>query len=700
VAFVQARMGSTRLPGKVLADVCGAPLLARMLERVRAARRVDDVVVLTTTRAADDAVAALATALGVQTYRGSEDDVLDRFVGAARAQPGLGAVVRLTADCPLIDPELIDAVVATFEGDGERADCAGLGGSFPDGLDTEVIAVEALERAWREARLPSEREHVTPYLWKHAERFRLRTHMFPGDAGGLRLSVDEAADLELVRAVFGRLLAERPRFGWRDVVALLADDELRALNAHITRNAGYARSLAAETAEQRSRSAARAADGGRLAPRARSESLWARGRALIPCGTQTLSKGPDQFVRGVYPIYLARGAGSHVFDVDGNEYIDYPMALGAILLGHAYPRVVEAVTAQARDGSVFTLMHPLEVELAARLVDAIPCAEMVRFMKNGSDATSAAIRVARAYTGREAVAYCGYHGWHDWYAITTPRNAGVPARLGELMHRFDYNDLAALERIFARGERLAAVIFEQGGAAPAPGFLEGMRALCDRHGTVLIWDEIVTGFRYALGGAQEYYGVTPDLACVGKAMANGMPLAAVVGRRDLMETFSRVFVSMTFGGEALSLAAAIATIDEIRERDVIGHLWRQGARLTAGLRQAAGEIATLEGVAPRGGFAFRDAAGFSAAEIRSLFLQETLRRGILFGVPIFTTFSHSDDDIAETIGAAAEAFGIVAAALERGDLRARLRGEVAGAVFRPRSEACVEPAGAPPGAGA
>jgi glutamate-1-semialdehyde aminotransferase len=425
----------------------------------------------------------------------------------------------------------------------------------------------------------------------------------------------------------------------------------------------------------------------RTPPRARSDALWARAERLIPCGTQTLSKAPDQFVRGVYPIYLAEGRGCRVIDVDGTEYIDYPMALGAILLGHAYPRVVEAVAAQARRGSLFSLMHPLEVEVAERLVDLVPCAEMVRFMKNGSDATSAAVRVARAYTGRERVAYGGYHGWHDWYAVTTPRRAGVPGCLEPLALPFTYNRLDTLEAIFAAHPReVAAVILEQGGEAPAPGFLEGVAALCRRHGAVFVWDEIVTGFRYAVGGAQELYGVTPDLACFGKAMANGLPLAALVGRRELMRTLERAFVSTTFGGETLSLAAARATIDEVVERRVVPFLWRQGERLIAGLRAAAaagGVDVAVCGAPPRSSLAFADQTGCTADQVRSLFLQEAVKRGVLFGAPIFVSFSHGDDDVEHTVAVCAAAFEVVGRALARGDLPGRLEGAVAGAVFRP-----------------
>ena len=423
------------------------------------------------------------------------------------------------------------------------------------------------------------------------------------------------------------------------------------------------------------------------------DALWARAEACIPAGTQTLSKKPSQFVRGVYPKYLTSGRGARVTCPDGYEYLDYPMALGAILLGHAYPAVVEAVERQARSASLFTLLHPLEVEVAERLCDLVPCAEMARFMKNGSDATTAAIRVARAYTGRQRVAYCGYHGWQDWFAGTTPLPDGVPAGAADTVRPFEYNrpeTLAAL--LDAHPGEYAAVIFEQPGDEPAPGFLATVRDLTHRHGAVLVWDEIVTGLRYARGGAQERYGVTPDLACFGKALGNGLPIAALVGRRDLMRVLERVFVSMTYGGDALALAAARVVLDTVAREPVVEHLWTLGERWLAGARArvgAAGVGMTVGGTAPRSHFGFTPIGDCTADELRSLFLQECVKRGILFGVPIFMSYSHREADVAKTLGVLEEALAVVAAAVAHGTVRTQLEGLPVEPVFRPAAPGVV-----------
>jgi glutamate-1-semialdehyde aminotransferase len=415
----------------------------------------------------------------------------------------------------------------------------------------------------------------------------------------------------------------------------------------------------------------------------RSFELWRRAETLIPCGTQTLSKGPDQFVRGVSPIYIERGEGCRVYDVDGNEYIDYPMSLGPIILGHAYPATTEAIIRQLRSGTTFTLMHPLEVEVAELITACVPCADMVRFAKNGSDVTSAAIRLARALTGRERVVYCGYHGWQDWYVGATDRRAGVPRAVCELVVPFRYNDLESLDSALgAHPGEVAAVILEQGGEDPVDDFLQRVKDRAHAAGALLIFDEVVTGFRYALGGIQELYGVVPDLACLGKAVANGLPLSVLAGRREVMAGCEEIFFSMTFGGETLSLAAAAATIRELQDRDVIPYIWAIGTEWQRAfnlLVASEGVPVRCNGHPPRSHFEF---GGPDPAIARALFLQETVKRGVLFGGPVFMTFAHSSRDIALTLDACKAALQVLHRAFADGSPARFLEGEPPRAIFR------------------
>ena len=290
----------------------------------------------------------------------------------------------------------------------------------------------------------------------------------------------------------------------------------------------------------------------------------------MPGCAQTFSKGPQLFVQNVAPNFLARAEGAFVWDVDGNRYIDWINGLGTIVLGHCNPVVDETVRAQMKRGMSFSLPSTLEVELSEQLCKLIPCAEMVRFGKNGSDVTSAAVRIARAITRRDKVACCGYHGWQDWYIGSTSRSLGVPEAVRQLTIPFPYNNLDALSQVFKEHKNgIACVIMEPlAFDMPQEGYLEEVKTLCRRNGALLVFDEVVTGFRVALAGAQEYFGVTPDLACFGKGMANGYPLSAIVGRAEIMSNFTEVFFSFTHGGEALSLAAGLATIQEMVRKEV------------------------------------------------------------------------------------------------------------------------------------
>lgn len=420
----------------------------------------------------------------------------------------------------------------------------------------------------------------------------------------------------------------------------------------------------------------------------KSNALWERAIKIIPKGTQTLSKGPDQFVDGVAPKYLAKGEGCHVWDVDGNEYIDYPMALGPVTLGYDYPAVVEAVIKQLRDGTTFTLMHPLEVELAELLVEVVPCAEMVRFGKNGADATMAAIRIARAYTGRDHIAYYGYHGCHDWYAVTTSLGKGIPQFNRQLIHAFEYNKPSSLEKLFdLYPNQIGTVIMEQPGIEPVDNFLQNVIDIAHGNGALFVLDEICTGFRYALGGAQEYYGIVPDLACFGKGMANGLPISAIAGKKEFMEELNEIFFSLTFSGETLAMAAALATINEIRAKNVIPYIWEKGRKLRDGLSRVAQEAGVdlfLGGNPPRSNFVFRDNSGQESLDLKSLFLQETVKRGILFGGPVYISFSHTDGDIEKTVEASFEALRIVSKAIDGGNVDKYMEGKKIGTVYRSR----------------
>ncbi len=426
-----------------------------------------------------------------------------------------------------------------------------------------------------------------------------------------------------------------------------------------------------------------------------SDRLYERALKIMTPVTQTLAKGPGQYVKGVAPKYLERGKGSHVWDVDGNEYLDYNMAIGPISLGYCYDRVDNAIIEQLKDGITFSLMHKSEVELAEMVHEIIPNAESIRISKTGADVCSAAIRVARAFTGRKKVLCCGYHGWHDWYIGVTSRNKGIPEDVSALTYTFNYNDIDSVKE--ALDDDIACVIlepfvFEE----PKNNFLHELQALCRANGTLLIFDEMWTGFRVSLGGAQEYFDIKPDLAVYSKAFANGMPISLLTGRKDVMELFNEaVFFFTTFGGEALSIAAAMATISEMKEKNVQAQLAAQGRKLKDGYNKIATELG-ISGFTKCSGFDCRTIMTFDASAgdplvLKSFVQQEMIKRGILWGGFHNMCFSHTDADIEYTLKAYADVLPLLKKAVEENNVKALLKGEPVEAVFRKVSNFNMKP---------
>ena len=421
----------------------------------------------------------------------------------------------------------------------------------------------------------------------------------------------------------------------------------------------------------------------------RGNAAWSETLSLIPGGAQTFSKMPMQHVDGVSPKYICRGKGCYVWDLDGNRYIDYMCGLGPVILGHADSEINHAVFEQMENGISPSLPSLLETQLARKLVELIPCAEMVRFGKNGSDVTSAAIRAARGITGREKVAICGYHGWQDWYIGTTSRNKGVPRAVQDLSLTFSYNDISSLEKLFAdHQDEVAAVILEPVNFyEPAGDFLKKVREVTHAAGALLIFDEVITGFRMGLGGAQKHYGVTPDLACFGKAMANGFPISAVVGKREYMEVFEDIFFSFTFGGETASIAAALATIEAMERRNTIDHIRSAGDQLMSGYTEivaklGCGAMTRMIGFPWWPEYLFFDLDGKPSLEIQSLFQQEIVRRGILTRAGMMITGAHQVADIDQTLQVFDEALEVVWTAVCDGKVLELLDGEVIQPVIR------------------
>jgi glutamate-1-semialdehyde 2,1-aminomutase len=422
-----------------------------------------------------------------------------------------------------------------------------------------------------------------------------------------------------------------------------------------------------------------------------SNQFLQRAERVIPLASQTFSKSKVHFPEGVSPLFLDRGKGSHVWDIDGNEYIDFSMGLAAMTLGYQDPDVDSAVKEQMEKGVTFSLPHPLETIVAEKIVEMVPCAEMVRFGKNGSDATAGAIRLARAYTKRDHVLVGGYHGWQDWYIGSTTRDSGVPEGVKTLTHKFEYNNIESLQKWFKQfPDNIAAVILEpMSGNGPVNNFLDKVKEITHKHGAVLIFDEVVTGFRIANGGAQEVYGVTPDLTTLGKGIANGYPISAIAGKAEIMKLMEEIFFSFTFGGETLSLAASLAVLNKIQKDAVLAQIAEKGIQIISGInklisKHSLSEILTIGGYGAQPALFLKDHETYSSFEIKTLFMQELFSRGIL-GLGIHNLcHAHSEQDITKLLCACDQIFETIYQTINNQNLADRLKCKVLSPLFKVR----------------
>ncbi|MFM8453393.1 MAG: aminotransferase class III-fold pyridoxal phosphate-dependent enzyme, partial [Gammaproteobacteria bacterium] len=505
IVLIQARMGSKRFPGKVLALLSEKPVLQWVVKAASRISTIDKVVVVTSIESSDQPIVDWCEKHQVNVFRGSEEDVLDRFYQAALLNKA-DIVMRITADCPLLDPYIASEVLTLVSSNQSDYASNVFPATWPDGLDCEAFTFNCLKDAHQNAKRSSDREHVTPYIRNNQSRYRLANVSSPiKDLHKHRWTIDTPDDLAFIEKIVSLAPLNPTTFDYLDVL----QNNHSLAQPTIKRNEGFEKSLKEETFlctnfEQ-------------------SQQLLNRSLKTIPLGSQTFSKSYIQHPLNHAPLFLTHGMGAKVWDVDGNEYIDLVSGLLPIILGYNDIDVNNAVATQLQKGISFSLATELEIELAELLCGLIPSAEKVRFAKNGTDVTSAAVRIARAYTGRDKVIVCGYHGWQDWYIGTTTRNKGVPKVISDLSVSVPYNDLSYIESLL-KTEEYAGIIMEPCSISlPHKGYLENVKSLCEKHNSLLIFDEVVTGFRMAMGGAQEYFGVTPHLSCFGKAMGNGMP---------------------------------------------------------------------------------------------------------------------------------------------------------------------------------
>ena len=682
LALLQARTSSSRLPGKVLLDILGTPMLLRQIERENLVVSIDHLVVVTSSDKSDDLLSEVLHENDIDYYRGSLNDVLDRFYQAAKLYKP-EHVVRLTGDCPLVDPEVVENVIRMHIDTNADYTSNIFPATYPDGLDVEVMKFSALEIAWKESELPSEREHVTPFIRNNKERFLHSNLEYSCDLSSYRWTVDELQDFEFVKKVYEKLYKANPTFNMDDIINYLdTNPELAKLNAHFVRNESSIKSFKEDEAYLIKKRKDRYKE---------SNKLLERALKTIPLGSQTFSKSITQFPKGISPLFIDHGMGSHVWDVDGNEYIDFLNGLLSVSIGYCDPDITNSVILQLKKGITFSLPHKLEIEVSEMLVELIPCAEMVRFGKNGSDATSAAVRLSRAYTNRDHIIVCGYHGWQDWYIGSTARDLGVPESVKNLTHVFTYNDLDSLKEWFHKyPSDIAAVIMEPMSVEwPNQGFLESVKEIAHQYGAILIFDETISGFRFSIGGAQELFGVTPDLATFGKGLANGMPLSTVLGRRDIMLKMEDIFFSGTFSGETLSLAAAKVVLKKIKNDNIVERLAEIGQLIIDSVgdlivQSKVDDFIQIKGHPSWSHLIIKDTKNYTSWEIKTLLFQEMFKRGVLSIGSHNISYSHSEEDVSSLLNAYKEVFYIIYLAVHKGKMSKLLEVEPLRPLFKVR----------------
>lgn len=628
VAIVQARMGSTRLPDKVMKPIVGRSMIDLLLSRLSKSKRIDQIVVATTINIRDEKLAEHIKDLGYICFRGSEQDVLDRYVQAARSVKA-DVVVRITGDCPLVDPDLVDSVIARYTLSNVDYCSNVKPPTFPDGLDIEIVSFSALERCSIEAKDNFEREHVTQYI--HNSNF-FNTELFSNDIdlSSLRWTVDEKEDFEVIRQIFEHF-SPNIFFSWIEVLKYQSESPgTFAVNNKLMRNEG--------------------------ATMGAGQKLWKRARQIIPGGNMLLSKRAEMFLPDLWPSYFSKAKGCKVWDLDGNEYIDMSiMGIGTNILGYGHPEVDEAVKKTIELGNMSTLNCPEEVYLAEKLIEIHPWADMVRFARSGGEANAIAIRIARAATGKDKVAVCGYHGWHDWYLSANlgdeenlaghllpgldPR--GVPKNLQGTVFPFNYNNFAELESLVERhdiGTIKMEVVRNKG---PEDNFLHKVRKLATDKNIVLIFDECTSGFRQSFGGLHKIYGVEPDMAMFGKALGNGYAITATIGRRAIMEAAQSTFISSTFWTERIGPAAGLKTLDVMERTRSWEAITETGLVIRDRWQDLANQLSlSIEhwGLPALTGFSFVSPNNLA---YKTLITQEMLAKGYLAGNSIYVSTEHT-----------------------------------------------------------
>ena len=669
IAIVQARMGSTRLPNKVMRKIGNLPMIEILLKRLSNSKLINQIVLATSIDARNKILVDHVKSVGFNCEQGSDSDVLERYVETAEKYKA-DIVVRITGDCPIVDPELVDECIKKFEETGADYYSNTILPTFPDGLDVELIKFSALKESAKQTKNISHREHVTSYI-KESDNFSKSNFCNDKDFSDLRWTVDDPEDFEVISKIFDHF---KPNiyFGWKEVLKLYnKQPQLFAANCLTSRNEGKLMST--------------------------GQKLWKRAKKVIPGGNMLLSKRPEMFLPDKWPTYFSKSKGCKVWDLDGNEYVDMSiMGIGTNILGYGHPEVDEAVSEIVKSGNMSTLNCPEEVYLAEKLIELHTWSDMVKFARSGGEANAIAIRIARAFSGRDKVAICGYHGWHDWYLSANLSNNksldghllpglepnGVPRNLQGTVFPFNFNCFDELEALVKKHDIGVIKMEVERNNSPDDNFLQKVRELATKNEIVLIFDECTSGFRETFGGLHKKYKVDPDMAMFGKAMGNGYAITAIIGRREIMEAAQSTFISSTFWTERIGPAAALKTL-EIMERI---KSWEKITKIGTDIRKRWQELADLyklkiihQGLPSLASFTIQSQ---NVLAYKTLITQEMLLKGYLAANSIYVCTEHTPEIIDGYFEVLDKVFGLIAECENGRDIKKLLKSDVCHSGFK------------------
>ncbi len=668
LAVIQARLGSTRLPNKVMKRIEDQTLIQLLVSRLSKSRHIDQIIVATSKDAENLPLVDHVKKMGIECFQGSEEDVLMRYFSAAKKY-NADTIVRITGDCPLIDASLVDKVISKFN----SSDCDYVSNNYPptypDGLDVEVFSLSSLDIANRFAISISDREHVTPYI-RNSGKFKVDVVSNSEDFSDRRWTVDEQEDFLVIQKIYKHFFPNI-HFSWKDIMKLEEEKpDIFIDNKFIKRNEGM--------------------------HMGKGQKLWKRAKKIIPGGNMLLSKRSEQYLPEYWPSYFKEAYGCKLKDLDGNEYIDMSiMGIGTNILGYGNKLVDEEVTRVVKQGNMSSLNCPEEVYLAETLIDLHPWADMARFARSGGEANAIAIRISRAATGKDNVAVCGYHGWHDWYLSVNHNTqnsenskgldehllpglspTGVPSSLKNTVFPFSYNDFEQLSDL-VKNYNIGTIKMEvMRNEEPKNDFLHKVRKLSSDNNIVLIFDECTSGFRETFGGLHKKFGVEPDMAMFGKALGNGYAITATIGRKEIMEAAQSTFISSTFWTERIGPVAALKTLE------VMNNLksWETITSKGIFIKNSWDELATKHNLKINH-FGIPALAGFNidskfSLEYKTFITQEMLKKGYLASNVVYSCTEHTKEVVQNYLEELDKIFSKIKSCEEKDSIGSLLDGEV------------------------